>query len=570
MSPFDPSWDRSSAPQAASFSDAILAAALLAIDPTLTGIWLRAWSGEARERYLKNLLALFPAGTQAKKLPLSITDDRLLGGLDLPATLAAGRPVHTAGLLREAKSHLLHIAMAERLSPQHAGKILAQLDHGAGLTLIALDEGILDEAPPKTLTERLAFTVDALPGMAEPWPDPLVIQIARKNLAAVHTAAHAIDHICALSIALGVHSARAEIFALRAARASAALAGRDAVEPADIEIAARLVLLPRATRLPSAPEAPESQDSPPEPEPDPGEDHRPDQKLDDSVADAKTTPLPPALLAALAAATAPSRKARGGGTPGKSAAPTRGRPAGARPGPLTGAAKLAILETLRAAAPWQPLRARVENQKIAIRQDDFRIKKFRQNPRAIAIFAVDASGSSALNRLSEAKGAIQHLLADCYIRRDQVALIAFRGMSAEMLLPPTHALARAKKTLSSLPGGGPTPLATGIDALRALADAERRAGKLPLLVVLTDGGANVSRDGAQSRPAAAADAMAAARACRAQRFSALVVDTSPRPQKFVRELAAEMGAKYLPLPYADPKLLSRAVQAEGARRDSQH
>ena len=275
MSPFDPSWDRSSAPQAASFSDAILAAALLAIDPTLTGIWLRAWSGEARERYLKNLLALFPAGTQAKKLPLSITDDRLLGGLDLPATLAAGRPVHTAGLLREAKSHLLHIAMAERLSPQHAGKILAQLDHGAGLTLIALDEGILDEAPPKTLTERLAFTVDALPGMAEPWPDPLVIQIARKNLAAVHTAAHAIDHICALSIALGVHSARAEIFALRAARASAALAGRDAVEPADIEIAARLVLLPRATRLPSAPEAPESQDSPPEPEPDPGEDHRP-------------------------------------------------------------------------------------------------------------------------------------------------------------------------------------------------------------------------------------------------------------------------------------------------------
>jgi magnesium chelatase subunit D len=64
--------------------------------------------------------------------------------------------------------------------------------------------------------------------------------------------------------------------------------------------------------------------------------------------------------------------------------------------------------------------------------------------------------------------------------------------------------------------------------------------------------------------------MAAARACRAQKFSALVVDTSPRPQKFVRELAAEMGAKYLPLPYADPKLLSRAVQAEGARRDSQH
>jgi len=565
MSPFDPSWSESIPHEAGSFPDAILAGALLAIDPTLTGIWLRAWPGPSRDDYLNNLAALFPAGTKTKKLPLSVTDDRLLGGLDLAATLAAGRPIHNAGLLAEAEHHILHIAMAERLSPQHAGKILGRLDHGAALTLIALDEGLPDEAPPKSLTARLAFTVEILP--AGPWPEVQTILLARKNLAAIHAPAHAIDHLCALSLALGVNSARAEIFALRAARASAAFAGRDSIEPPDIELAAKLVLLPRATRLPAPPEEPQ----PPAPQAESAEDNGPrEQKLEDSVTEAALANLPPELLAALAAASAPSRKTGGGGTQGKSAAPTRGRPAGARPGPLAAGARLAVLETLRAAAPWQPLRSRAEGQKIAIRKDDFRIKKFKQNPRAIAIFAVDASGSSALNRLAEAKGAIQHLLADCYIRRDEVALIAFRGTAAEVLLPPTHALARAKKTLSALPGGGPTPLAAGIDAARSLADAERRAGKLPLLVVLTDGGANISRDGAQSRPAAAADALAAARACRAENFSALVVDTAPRPQKFVRNLAAEMGAKYLALPYADPKRLSRAVQAEGASHAGHH
>jgi len=168
--------------------------------------------------------------------------------------------------------------------------------------------------------------------------------------------------------------------------------------------------------------------------------------------------------------------------------------------------------------------------------------------------------------LAEAKGAIQLLLADCYVRRDQVALIAFRGKAAEVLLAPTHALARAKRSLAGLPGGGPTPLAMGIDAARVMAEAERRAGKLPLLVLLTDGGANVSRAGTPGRAAAGADALAAAQGCRALGLSALVVDTAPRPQKFVSALASEMGARYLALPFADAGRLSAAVQAEGGRR----
>ncbi len=222
-----------------------------------------------------------------------------------------------------------------------------------------------------------------------------------------------------------------------------------------------------------------------------------------------------------------------------------------------------MIETLRAAAPWQKLRTAGPGRKIAIRADDFRIKKFKEQPATVAIFAVDASGSAAVNRLAEAKGAIQLLLAECYVRRDQVALIAFRGQAAECLLPPTNALARAKRALAALPGGGPTPLAHGINAARAMADAERRKGHLPLLVLLTDGGANIGRDGKPGRAAAGADALAAAKLCAGAKISSLIVDTAIRPNPSVLKLAREMQGKYAPLPYADPARLTRMIRAEG-------
>jgi magnesium chelatase subunit D len=206
-----------------------------------------------------------------------------------------------------------------------------------------------------------------------------------------------------------------------------------------------------------------------------------------------------------------------------------------------------------------PRTARVE-----VRHDDFRITRFKQNTHTTTIFVVDASGSAALNRLAEAKGAVELLLADCYVRRDQVALLAFRGRSAELLLPPTRSLVRAKRSLANLPGGGGTPLAAGIDAAVALADAIRRRGDIPVIVLLTDGRANVARDGNGGRSQAAQDALAAARLLDAGGFSALLVDTSPRPQAQAQELAHAMGARYLPLPYADAAVLSRAVQAGAA------
>ncbi|MDP3822758.1 MAG: VWA domain-containing protein, partial [Burkholderiales bacterium] len=244
----------------------------------------------------------------------------------------------------------------------------------------------------------------------------------------------------------------------------------------------------------------------------------------------------------------------------------RGRPAGVRRGEPRAGARLNVIETLRAAAPWQLLRRREMapgTTRIQVRREDFHVTRFKQRSETTAVFVVDASGSAALNRLAETKGAVELLLADCYVRRDSVAVIAFRGRSAELLLPPTRSLVRAKRSLAGLPGGGGTPLAAGIDAAVALADAVRRRGATPVLVMLTDGRANIARDGAPGRAQASEDALVAARQVRVAGFSALLLDTSPQPQEPARELAQAMGAVYLPLPYAGASVLSQAVRAAG-------
>jgi magnesium chelatase subunit D len=225
--------------------------------------------------------------------------------------------------------------------------------------------------------------------------------------------------------------------------------------------------------------------------------------------------------------------------------------------------RLNLIETLRAAAPWQKLRRRddPDASRIRVTRDDFRITRLKQRSRTTTIFVVDASGSSASERLAEAKGAVELLLADCYVRRDEVALLTFRGKDAELLLPPTRSLVRAKRSLAGLPGGGATPLAAGIDAAAALADTIRRRGGTPALVLLTDGRANIARGGTTGRAAAEADALSAARGVRCSSLKALVIDTSARPEPAARRLADAMAAPYLPLPRADAGAISRTVRA---------
>jgi magnesium chelatase subunit D len=375
-----------------------------------------------------------------------------------------------------------------------------------------------------------------------------------------------------VALSLGVGSLRGSLLAVTAARASAALDGRDEVNDEDLALVARLVLAPRATRFPAqqTPEEEPPPPEPPEPEDESGRDDEeqkePDGPLEERVLEAARAAIPADLLERLRLG--PMRRSRNNAA-GKAGALQhaclRGRPIGSRRGDPGPGVRLDLIETLRAAAPWQRIRRQKARpgraSRVEVRRDDFRVTRFKLRSETTTIFVVDASGSSALHRLAEAKGAIELLLASCYVRRDRVALVAFRGQGAELLLPPTRSLVRAKRELASLPGGGGTPLASGIDMAMLLADAVRRRGGTATVVLLTDGRANVARDGLGGRVRAGEEALASARMARSVDVRALLVDTSPRPQARAKELAEAMGALYLPLPYADATALTGAVQA---------
>lgn len=587
--------------QAQAHSDALAAATLFAIDPVgLGGVVLRAPHGADRDTWQAFLRALLPEGTPQRRLPLNVADAALLGGLDFAATLQAGRPVMQQGLLAQADGGVVTLAMAERITPGVAARLASVLDTGevrlerdglgqrlpARVGLIALDEGLDDdEQLPRALRERLAFRIEAeaLRGLCELALTPETVSAARACLPRVTADQAYVEALCAAALALGVDSMRAPLQALRTARAAAALDGREAVNEEDAALAARLVLAHRATRLPQ-PETEEPQqaapEEPPPPPPpsdrdwEPPEDHDATteaQELAERVVEAAQAAIPAGLLAGIAMGERTRSRTQAGGRSGAlQKGLIRGRPVGARRGEPRGGARLNLLETLRAAAPWQGLRARqaigaAKARRIHVRREDFHVTRFKQNTSTTAIFVVDASGSSALHRLAEAKGAVELLLADCYVRRDRVAVIAFRGPHAELLLPPTRSLARAKRSLAGLPGGGGTPLAAALDAARSLAESVRRTGDTPVVVMLTDGRANIARDGTPGRERAMQDALAAAATLRACGASALLLDTSPQPQAGAQALAQCMGATYLPLPHADANAMSHAVRLATGR-----
>jgi magnesium chelatase subunit D len=519
-----------------------------------------------------------PQGTPFIRMPHALPEARLTGGIDLASTLAAGKPVFERGLLASAHGGVLLAGMAERMDRAIAARLEAALDTGhvrierdhisdnvpAGFALVLFDEGEPGEdAPPASLTDRLAFSID-LSGLS--WRDlggDDVLRPACQQLSPMAVAlanGHA-ETLVALADALGIASLRAPLLAAMAARANAARAGRQETDETDIASAARLVLAHRATRLPAPPE--EQQTPPPEeqqeqssnPEPDTMETQ--DRPLEDQILDAIASAIPADLLAQLQAGRG-GRLAGRGAEAGRKAPATRGRPLGARRGDPR-RERLDLLETLRSAAPWQRLREQRGDAAIAVRKEDLRVRRFRPKSRTTTIFVVDASGSSALHRLAEAKGAVELVLAECYVRRDEAALIAFRGQKAEVILPPTRSLTRARALLKGLPGGGGTPLALGLDAARQLADTVRRKGDRPFLILLTDAQANVGRDGLGGRQKAEEDALASAAALQRDGYESLLIDTSPRPQPKASALADRMGARYLALPHADARRLAAAI-----------
>ena len=579
------------------WTQATLAAALFAIDPFHSGVTLRAEPGPARDAWLALLRAYLPDHAPVRRAPVYIADDRLLGGLDLAATLRAGRPIAENGLLAQTHEGVLVLAMAERLSCGNAARIAAALDTGyvelareglavrqdACIGVIALDEGQSeDEGPPAALLDRLAIHLD-LAGV-RPSPNclspitPAQVAAARAQLPDVAIPPEAIATLVVVAARFGVDSLRAPLMARRVARAACALRGASIVEECDLAAAARFVLAPRAICLPAPP-----QEKPPEekleqsgsnPEkPQNDNQGRDQQAMEEVVVAAACAALPPDVLARLAA-----RDLGRGSSPraGRSGAarisPRRGRPLNTRRGALRDG-RLSLIETLRAAAPWQSLR-RLERPlapdiAICVRPDDFRITRFRERRETVAIFVVDASGSSAMRRLAEVKGAIELMLADCYVRRDSVALIVFRGERADVLLPPTRALARARRQLAAMPGGGGTPLAHGLDMAAALVESVSRKGQTPLVALLTDGRANIDRTGAPGRARALADALQSAQRLRQTGCAAIAIDSSPAasgPDAPTRKIAEAMRARYLRLPFVDATRLSEAVRAAATAR----
>ncbi|MFN3371347.1 MAG: VWA domain-containing protein, partial [Sphingomonadaceae bacterium] len=455
-------------------STAALVARLLAQDPAgLKGAVLRGPPGPARVQFLDELRATLPAGAPVRRMPAGIADDRLLGGLDLAATLAAGRPVEVPGLLAEVEGGILIVPSVERLPPETAARLAQALDGASRpFLLLLLDEGVEGEGAPPALAARLAFDLDP-----EQLPDP------PSGDAAPVVAPEAT--LVGIASELGIAGVRAPMQAVKAARAAAALAGRTDPAEADLLLATLLVLAPRATRLPEA----KADAAPPEPAPPEAGDSRPDadpqsaDHLTDLAVEAVRAVLPPGLLAAQAAR-ARASAGRSAGAGRRSANPRRGRRAGVRSGAPGPGVRLDLVETLKAAAPWQPVRRRAEPGRagLLVRRSDFRIRRLVSERPSATLFVVDASGSAALARLNEAKGAIELLLADSYVRRDEVALIAFRGERAELVLPPTRSLARARRVLGDMAGGGGTPLAAAIDLAGALAARVLAAGRDPTIV----------------------------------------------------------------------------------------
>lgn len=525
--------------------------------PALGGLWLRARVGPVRSRFLD---AVASAGPH-RRLPVDASDETLFGGVDVAASLGTGQLIRTTGLLE--RPGLLVLPMAERARPGLAARLATTLDRGRDTSILALDEGTEEETLPAILAERLGLHLD-LDGLA--LADAPVITLDPDRILAAQLREpqlpdRAISALAQTCAALGVTSLRAPILALHLARALAAWEARDVVCDDDLAMATALVLAPRATQMP-APRDEVEEPADTEPNPQDRDESEPNQRIPEEVLlDAARAVIPSDLLDRLAARKAVRAAQMGAGAGDRRRGNRRGRPLPSLPGQPTGDARIDLIGTLRAAAPWQKLRQSLSPGKPGLRiaRGDMRLRQFEERSDRAVIFVVDASGSSAVARLAEAKGAVELLLAQAYARRDHVALIAFRGTDAELLLPPTRSLVQTKRRLAALPGGGGTPLAAGLRDALSLGLQLRGRGMTPAIALMTDGRANVTLAGTGGRAQAGEEARNFARQIRSQHMPSLVIDTGLRPTRGLDGLASDMGAGYLPLPRAEAANLSRAV-----------
>lgn len=539
-----------------------LAFELTAINPSLFGgIILKG----ATHDHMEPILNFFKkADLKLNKIFSNFSIADLNGGIDPLESLQKGHLVHRKGILN--RSGWFLCTSLNEMPKALQSMLNHQMDNMKLGPLLAFDDGFRkNEISSPKLCDRLAFSIDFTDVRFNQYFPNFFPPISPTVQKAEITEAQ-IQSVVVSAVQFGIDDIRPAYMTITAAQYLAALDDRGIVEQNDLNLAATLILAHRAQVVPEEIDNDQQDDTQKENEENIKEEN--EQKKNNEIN------LPTEVLIEAIKASLPDniyehlrnnirQKAKtGSGFGNRQKSKVKGRPKPSRNVPPGDQERIDIVSTLRSAAPWQKLRKQQlkTSKNIVILPGDLHTFNFEDRSERVIIFLVDASGSAAMNRLGESKGAIELMLADSYARRDFVSLISFRDTSAEILLPPTRSLVQTKKRLGSLMAGGGTPLATGLDAGIKLAQNCKRSGKMPSLAILTDGKANIDLDGLPNREKALSDSVLVSEIGKKLDMKSVFIDCGKRPNNNLKSLATSMGGNYVSLPRTNATKISNLIQ----------